>query len=117
MKIIKFINTFAIGIPILLILLILVDNEMQLYAMFSMVLTGVIQTILAIALWIKKRENVLIGFYFLLSISFFLIFFAFNNFKLDDVFSFKFWALPLFLAIYLSILIYKSNDVATENQN
>ena len=115
MKTIKYLNTFAIGVPIILVLLAPINGEMLFYSMFSMVLTGALQTILAIAFWMKNRKNVFIGIYFLLSITFFLVFYAFNNFRLDDVFSPQFWILPILLALYLSFIIYTSKEESETN--
>ena len=115
MKAIKYLNTFAIGVPIILILLAPFDGEILFYSMFSMVLTGALQTILAIAFWIKNKNNFFIRIYFLLSIAFFLIFYVFNNFRLDDVFSFQFWAMPILLALYLSLIIYTWKEKSETN--
>jgi hypothetical protein len=106
MKLIKIANSIAIGTPILLLLIAFLDSEFFLYAPISMIFTGAAQTLLALILWVKNRKSLLIPFYFLFSITFFLLFFLFRDFRLEDVFNYPFWILPIALCCYLTYIIH-----------
>ena len=116
MKIIKIANSIAISIPILLLLIGFIDNEFFLYSALSVAITGALQTLIALAFWIKNTKNKLIPFYFLFSLVFFFIFFFLDDFKLDAVFSISFWILPILLSFYLSFIIYSTKEKLPENQ-
>lgn len=106
MKSIKIANSIAIATPFLLLFIGLLDGEFFLYAPISMIFTGAVQTLLALILWLKFKKNLLIPFYFLFSIAFFIIFFLFRDFRLDDVFNYPFWILPVLLCFYLTYIIH-----------
>jgi len=106
MKLLKIANILAIGTPIVLLLIGFIDYEYFFNAAISMIFTGATQTIIALILWIKYKKNKLIPYYFLFSILFFIIFFYFRNFNLDDVFSYPFWIAPILLCGYLTHIIY-----------
>jgi len=112
MKIIKIANVVAIGTPIVLFLIGFTDSDFFLYSPISMIFTGATQTIVALILWVKHKKNLLIPFYFLFSIAFFLLFFLFRDFNLEDVFNYPFWILPILLCIYLTCIIH---SVETQN--
>ena len=114
MKTIKILNSIAIVIPLVLFLLMLFNQECLFYGMFSLILTGIIQTILALILWIKDMKNKFLMAYFAVSILFFLSFLFIDDLNLDDVFSVTFWIIPAFLAVYLSVLIYQKNTLSEE---
>lgn len=112
MKAIKILNSIAIGIPLLLFLLIPINEECLIFGMLSLILTGIAQTILAFILWLKDLKNRFLIVYFVVSILFFLSFFLITDLDLDDVFSFRFWIVPGFLAVYLSVLIYQKKTLS-----
>lgn len=114
MKTIKIANSIAIGIPLLLFLLIPINEECLIFGMLSLILTGIAQTILALILWLKNIKNRFLIAYFAISILFFLSFLFIDNFNLDDIFSFRFWIVPGFLAVYLSVLIYQKKTLSEE---
>lgn len=106
MKLIKLANGNAVLAPILLFLIGFFDSEFFIYAPISMILTGVIQTILALILWVQNKKNILISFYFLFSITFFLLFFLFRDFRIEDALNYPFWIMPIALCFYLTYIIH-----------
>ena len=111
MKILKHINTFAIGLPITLLLIGIITNDSTGnwigYALFSTALTGFIQVLLSLFLLIKNIKNRYLKTYLIAVILFFLLF----NFNVkifySDIFYFFLYPIPLILATYFSFIIYK----------
>jgi hypothetical protein len=103
MKTLKVLNTIALGIPLVIGLLGFIDELFFIYALFSTVLTGLIQVIIAIYLAISRPKNNYIIAYFILMFAFFVgwLGFGFNTWI---------WFLPILLSIYLSILIYSTTS-------
>ena len=91
MKILKHINTFAIGLPIILLVIGLTINDPGQnfigYALFSTMLTGLIQVLLGLFLIYKNSKNSLLNYFNIITFILFLI--------------------PLILAAYFSLIIYK----------
>jgi len=114
MKSIKTANTIALGIPLFIALLGFADQGYFLFSIASLTITGIIQTVVAVAFWNKNRENVLIKLYFIISILFFLITFVCYEFDFEEVFKWKFWAFPILLCSLLSYLVYTSNEDSSE---
>lgn len=98
MKLLKILNTIAIGLPIILALLGLFDNGMFLYALLSTMATGFIQVVIGILFWIKETQNQFIIGY-LIGVLLFFIGIHFTSIT-------TLWILPPILCIYLSLIIY-----------
>ncbi|WP_026710351.1 hypothetical protein [Flavobacterium filum] len=107
MKYLKILNTVAIGIPIVLAFLGIFDEGMLMYAFVSTMATGFIQVILGLVLLIKNPKN----WYFISYITIVILFFGLWYYNVtiyySDYLTFCLFPIPLLLAIYLSILIYK----------
>lgn len=108
MKILKFINAFAIGLPILLALLSIIDNDMLFWAIYSTILTGALQVIIAIVLLYIYPKNCLLHLYFFITTLFFVLawFVIYNMFAMG---------IPLLLALYLTYIIYNVKDTNHES--
>ena len=107
MKTIKYLNTIAIGIPIILTVLSIIDNGLIILAIYSTIITGVIQVLLGLIILIKEPRNKYIIIYFLVVIAFFSLWYFNVKIIYSDLLTFTLFPIPLILAIYLSILIYK----------
>ena len=99
MKTLKILNTVALLIPICLGLTGFIDEMFFIYALFSTVVTGLIQFGIAIYISICYTKNYFIIAYFIITIGFFIGWLGFN-FK-DSI-----WFVPLILAVFISIIIY-----------
>ena len=112
MGIIKTLNSIAIGIPIVLALIGYFTNDLSGnyfgFALFSTILTGFIQLILGIILLFKFKENIHYKIYFLGVIMFFSIWIWCPIINKVDYFTYTLIYIQPILAIYLSILIYKT---------
>lgn len=111
MIIIKTLNTIAIGIPIILASIGYLTNDLSGnyygFALFSTILTGLIQIILGIILLFKFKDNKHYKIYVVSVIMFFLLCIVSTPINKIDYYTYSLIYVPPLLAIYLSILIYK----------
>ena len=107
MKIIKYLNTFAIGLPIILGILSLVNEKYIATAMVSTILTGIIQVILGLLLLYYNPKNKYLQTYIVTVILFFLFWYYNVNIVYTELLSYILYPIPIILSIYLSFLIYK----------
>ncbi len=108
---IKYLNTIAIGIPLILTILSIIDNGLIILAIYSTIITGVIQVLLGLIILIKEPYNKYIIIYFLVVIAFFSLWYFNVKIIYSDLLTFTLFPIPLILAIYLSILIYKKEKL------
>ncbi|WP_396162811.1 hypothetical protein [Flavobacterium sp.] len=115
MKILKFLNTIAIGLPIMLLLIGIGINDSAgnyiSYALYTTMITGGIQLLLGLIILMKEPRNKYIIAYFLVVIAFFLLWYFNVKILYSDLLTFTLFPIPLLLAIYLSILIYKKEKI------
>jgi hypothetical protein len=108
MKIIKNLNTLAIGIPIFILLFGIISKGALMLSVISTILTGFIQLILGIILLFKFKENIHYKIYFISVIILFSLWIWSPTINKVDYFTYTLIYIPPILAIYLSILIYKT---------
>lgn len=108
MKYLKFLNTLAIGIPIMILITYPIFKDDALFwGLFSTMLTGLIQVIIGLILLLKNPRNWHFISYILIVILFFGLWYFNVNVYYSDYLTFCLLPIPLLLAIYLSFLIYK----------
>lgn len=114
MRVLKVLNTIAIGLPsILLALEFLLNNskgDYIAYALFSTILTGFIQVALALYLLYKDKNSTRLQIYIIIVLIFFTLWFLNVKILSNDILTYILIPIPLFLAIFLSIIIYSTND-------
>lgn len=113
MKTIKTLNTIAIGLPLTLLLLSIIANEMLFFAAYSTMITGAIQVLLGLFLFIKEPTNRRVIAYLLVVATFFLLWYYNATIGYSDFLSTILFPIPLVLALYLSIIIYKKEKLWT----
>lgn len=110
MKKLKILNTIAIGTPLFLAILSVVINDSagnyMSYALFSTILTGLIQVILGVYLLFNDNKNIKLIIYLVTVFIFFMMWFLNSNCFSSDILTYILFPIPLVLAIYLSIIIY-----------
>ncbi|MFY0483480.1 hypothetical protein ACI6PS_12825 [Flavobacterium sp. PLA-1-15] len=115
MKTIKYINTFAISLPIILALIGIIINDTTGnyfgYALFSTMLTGFLQVMLGLTLFFTNTNNKPITIYLSAVVLFFLLWYLNTNFIDYDVLNYCLFAAPPILAVYLSLIIYKKEKL------
>jgi hypothetical protein len=111
MKIIKYLNTIAIGIPLILTILSIIDNGLIILAIYSTIITGAIQLLLGLIILTKEPHNKYIITYFFVVITFFSLWYFNVKIIYSDILTFTLFPIPLLLAIYISILIYKKEKI------
>ncbi|MBS7232026.1 hypothetical protein KHA90_13425 [Flavobacterium psychroterrae] len=101
-------NTFAVGLPLLILLTYpIVKEGAFFYAMLSTAITGFIQVLLGIKLIFEDPNNRYIQIYIAGVIMFFLLCFIQIEIYSSESLRITLLSLPLILAIYLSIILYK----------
>lgn len=112
MKTIKYINTFAISLPFAILLAYPIFKEtVFFFSLYSTMLTGLLQIALGLILFFKNTKNLAVIIYLTAVILFFLLWYLnATHFDLNELTYFLF-VVPPTLAIYLSILIYKKDDL------
>jgi hypothetical protein len=108
MKLIKKINTIAITTPFIIALLGLFEESFLLFALISTMATGFIQLTLGIILLLKFKNNIHYKIYFAVIIIFFSLSFWSPIINKVDYFTYTLIYIPPILAIYISVLIYKT---------
>ncbi|WP_396184445.1 hypothetical protein [Flavobacterium sp.] len=103
MKYLKFLNTVAIGIPIILALIGVFDESFLMMALVSTMATGFIQVVVGLLFWIKELKNYYIISYLIGVILFFI--------GISITKSNLFWIIPPILCIYLSLLVYTQKNI------
>nr|WP_294784725.1 hypothetical protein [uncultured Flavobacterium sp.] len=107
MKTIEKLNTFAIGLPMLILLTYPIVKEGALfYALLSTIITGFVQVLLGIKLIFEQPKNRYIQIYIAGVILFFLLCIVQIEIY-NEYLRFLLLSFPPILAIYLSIIIYK----------
>lgn len=107
MKIIKHLNTLAIGLPIILGLLSLINEKYIATAIISTILTGIIQVILGSLLLYYNPKNKCLQTYIVTTILFFLFWYYNVNIIYTELLTYILYPIPIILSIYLSFIIYK----------
>ncbi|AXG73019.1 hypothetical protein DVK85_01720 [Flavobacterium arcticum] len=95
----KKLNNFFVSFPLALGLLGFLWGELWAIAILFMMLTGLVQVLTA-TIWLtidKGYKSKLLGIYWLLTISFFLML-AFTEWQ-------WIWAMPTFIAIYYTVIL------------
>ncbi len=106
----KILNSIALSIPLILAIIGIFDNEYFTTALMSTMITGFIQVILGFAKLIENRKNKKIQNYLIAVCVFFLLWYLNTkiNFVYDDYLAMALFPVPIILAIYFSIIIYKT---------
>lgn len=108
MKTIKQLNTFAIGLPFLILITYPIAKEGALInAFLSTIITGFIQVLLGVKMIFADPRNTYLQIYIAGVILFFSIYLFNLRIYYIDIIGDVFFCLPPLLAIYLSVIIYK----------
>jgi len=108
MKTIKNLNTFAVGLPLVILITYPFFKEgALLFALLSTMVTGFIQFCLGLKLLFEMPNNLKLQIYIVAVFLFFGLWFINNLIGYKDALTFILFPIPLILAIYLSVLIYK----------
>lgn len=111
MKAIKYLNTFAVGLPILIGLFGLINENYIGTALVSTMLTGFIQVVLGLLLLYYNPKNNYLQLYMVTVILFFLLWYLNAEHIYSEYLTFFLIPMPLLLALYLSIIIYKKETL------
>ena len=110
MKTIKNANIFALAIPLLILITYPIYKESSLlFALVSTMITGFIQVIIGLKLLFDEPSARHNQIYISATIMFFTLWFINAQIGYNDIITYMLLPIPLILAIYLSILIYKKS--------
>ncbi|MCD0466898.1 hypothetical protein [Flavobacterium sp. ENC] len=108
MKIIKYINTFAITLPFLIAATYPIYKEGAIiFAIISTMATGFLQFSLGIKMLIDNPRNKNLQLYIAGVVTFFALWLTNVLISYNDFINYILFPIPLILAIYLSLLVYK----------
>ena len=107
MKTVKYLNTFAVGLPIALLLSYPIIKEAAIFlSLVSTMLTGFIQFILGLYLSIINYKIRYIRVYLISVILFFILWIINDSLGYLYLLNIVLYSTPIILATYLSILIF-----------
>lgn len=110
MKAIRYWNTFAIGLPIVLLFLGCISEAFLFYAAVSTILTGLIQVILGVKMLFENPENKSLQLY-TGSVGLFFCTWVINaGLNYIDTITYILIPIPFILTVYLSVIIYNSKN-------
>lgn len=108
MKNINYLNYFAVGLPLLILITYPVFKEGSLvFALLSTILTGLIQVILGIKMLFDEPKDKNLKIYITTVIVFFISWSITARIENNEFIKYLLFSIPPILAIYLSIIIYK----------
>jgi len=110
MKDLKFINSIAVAIPLTLVMLAIFDGVFLYLAAYSTMITGFLQVVIALIALSRNKKNIYIIIYLSLVILFFSLWYYNININYNDSLTWPLFFTPLFLCIYLSIIIYNQKE-------
>ena len=110
MKTLKNLNTIAIALPLILLLIGFLEEGFFFLAAYSTAITGLIQIILGIIFLIKFKNNIHIKIYFSLVLFFFSLWYFNVTISYNDSLTWVLIFTPVVLCIYISILIYSKKS-------
>ncbi|KAF2333234.1 hypothetical protein [Flavobacterium daemonense] len=109
MRTIKNINTFAIALPFIIFLSTCIFGEGAIiFALLSTMITGLLQVLLGIKMLVDNPKARNLQIYISAVVLFFGLWFVNKLTGYHDFLSYILVPIPLILAIYLSIIIYKN---------
>jgi hypothetical protein len=107
MKALKYMNSVAIGIPMLLLISYPFFNQSSvIFAILSMIVTGIIQFVLALKLYVQSTDNLHLKIYFYAVLSFFVLWVINGLIDYNEIITYILFPTPIVLCIYLSVIIY-----------
>jgi hypothetical protein len=110
MKAIRYWNTFAIGLPIILLFLGCISEAFLFYAAVSTMLTGLIQVILGLLMLFKNPNNRYLQIYAISVGLFFMTWIINAGLDYIDIVTYILVPIPFILLVYLSVIIYNSKN-------
>ena len=110
MKTIKYWNAFAIGVPIVLLLLGCISEGFLVYAAVSTMLTGLIQVIIGLKMLFNDPENKQLQIYGGGVALFFMTWIINAGLDYIDIITYTLVPIPFILLVYLSVIIYNSKN-------
>ncbi|WP_445710104.1 hypothetical protein [Flavobacterium sp.] len=108
MKAIKYLNTFAIGLPITLLFFAVFFKEALLLVGLSAIITGLTQVIIGLRMLFVNPENRNLRFYSVSVILFFISWFINVQIGYNEFLTYILFPIPIILAVYLSAIVYNT---------
>lgn len=99
-------NSIALSIPILLLMLSVFEGGFIIIAAYSTMITGFLQVLIALIALYRNKKNIYIITYLFLVALFFLLWYYNVKINYIDALTWPLIFTPLFLCIYISIIIY-----------
>jgi choline-glycine betaine transporter len=110
MKTIKNLNLFAIALPIVLSTLFIIDINFLILGLVSTIATGFIQLGIGLKMLFDNPKNKNLQAYITAVALFFTLCFVHSKTGYNDYFGYCLVFIPIVLAIYLTLIIYKKSE-------
>jgi apolipoprotein N-acyltransferase len=107
MKNINKLNYFFVGVPTILCLAGIFNEKFLFFGMLSTILTGLFQVVMAIKMLIDEPHNKQLQIYIAAVVFYFTTWIVFPEIEYKNILKFGLVIIPILLAFYLSIIIYK----------
>ncbi|MFH6963340.1 hypothetical protein ACHRVK_13165 [Flavobacterium plurextorum] len=110
MKTINYINSFLLGIPLIIfILAFLKIIDLTVYGLLSVIFIGLFQIIVSGYMLFKEPQNKYLQLY-IIGVVFYFVMICIDPFSSPNFKTYFGIGIPIILAFYLSILIYKKAE-------
>ena len=101
-------NLVFVGFPIILCLFEIIIKGMLFIGLLSTILTGIFQVVFGIKMLIDEPKDINLKIYIVLVLLFFILLYIMKHDVLySEYLTFLLFAMPSFLAIYFSIILYR----------
>ncbi len=109
MKLLHYLNLFFVGLPILLALIGIFEDDFLVFALLSTLLTGGYQTLMGLLLFITNADNPRLRVYAVSVLGYFVLAFVYSHWNFHEyvIFNYLLIGIPPILAIYFSAILYK----------
>lgn len=104
-------NLVFVGGPILLCLMGFMDEKLLIWGLLSTILTGLFHIIIGFGMLLENPKDRNLQIYVASVIAFFISWFVYAQTGYNDVIGFILVFIPVILATYLTIIIYKKRNL------
>ncbi len=111
MKAINYLNYFFVGLPVILGIAGIIHEVFPILGILATIITGIFQVIIAIKMIIDEPYDRNLQIYITTVIIYFTTWFAFPKIEYIPILKHGLILIPILLAIYLSVIIYKKANL------
>jgi uncharacterized membrane protein len=107
MKILNYLNCFFVGIPTILCLIGILNDNFLFFGLLSTIITGLFQVTIGLKMLVDEPNNKSLVNYIIGVVAFFILWFISSVIDFQNTMFYILISTPPVLALFLSIIIYK----------